>query len=151
MGGAMDYKEKIISQFAERHCERICRATIKALQKITDCNLSGDDSVLKNTWDEICVQMQSEESYAWDAYVQTITATIAFEVERLPRPEQEAIWLRTPQGVDWAIDLEDEPAAVAICLDDITQYILHDFVLSKAGNYHNQRIEKYLDQGYELD
>ena len=146
----MGYQENILRQIADRQCNRICRATIRNLQKLTDCNLSGDDTVLKNTWDEICVQVQSEESYAWDAYVQTINATIAYEVEILPRPEQEAIWLRTPQGFDWEIELENDPTSVPICLDDITDFILQDYVLSKASDYKNKRIVKYLEQGYEL-
>jgi hypothetical protein len=146
----MGYQENILRQIADRHCDRICRLTIRALQQIRDCGLSGDASGLKNTWDEICVQMQSEESFAWDAYVQTIKATIAYEVERLPRPEQEAIWIRTPQGIDWEGELEDTPSSVPICLDDITDCILQDYVLSKASDYTNKRIEKYLEQGYEL-
>ena len=146
----MGYQENILRQIADRQCNRICRATIRNLQKLTDCKLSGDDTVLKNTWDEICVQMQSEESYAWDAYLETMKPHIAYEVERLPRPEQEAIWLQTSQADDWDAEQEETPTSVPICFDDITEYILHEYVLRKASDYQNKRIVKYLEQGYEL-
>ena len=32
---------------------------------------SGDDSELKTTWDDICAQVQSGQSYSWDAYDET--------------------------------------------------------------------------------
>lgn len=147
----MGYQDTLIRQIAERACARISGSTIRALQKLTDCRLSGDDTILKNIWDEVCVQMQSEESFAWDAYLETIKAHITYEVERLPRPEKEAIWLQTSQADDWDAEQEETPTSVPICHDDITEYILNDYVLRKASDYQNKRIEKYLEQGYELD
>ncbi len=146
----MGYQDSLIRKIADRTCERISGSTIRALQKLTDCRLSGDDTILKNIWDEVCVQMQSEESFAWDAYLETVKAHIAYEVERLPRPEQEAIWLQTSQADDWDAEQEETPTSVPICFDDITEYILHDYVLRKASDYQNKRIEKYLEQGSEL-
>lgn len=147
----MGYQERMIRQLADRQCKRICHITIRSLQKLKDCMLSGDGTGLKNIWDEVCVQVQSEESYAWHAYLETIRVTIAYEVERLPRLEQEAIWLQTSQADDWDAEQEDTPDSVPICLDDITDHILQGYVLAKAEDYRNGRIERYLDQGHELD
>ncbi|MBS3948993.1 MAG: hypothetical protein KGZ57_11990 [Dethiobacter sp.] len=55
----MNYKDKIISDIAESACEIIAKKVIRKLQQLKDM-LSGDDTPLKNVWDEICVQVQGE-------------------------------------------------------------------------------------------
>ena len=56
----------IIYTVAKLSASRIARKAIHDLQQMT-VTMSGDDSGLKNTWDEICVQIQQEESFFWDA------------------------------------------------------------------------------------
>lgn len=42
--------------------EDLVRQTIKSLEEMCgDCLLSGEDSGLKNVWEEVCVQVQDEE------------------------------------------------------------------------------------------
>jgi hypothetical protein len=42
-----------------------------------DATLSGDDSPLSSVWDEIKEQVQNEQSFYWDAYLQTMKDLIA--------------------------------------------------------------------------
>ena len=143
----MEYLKNIISEIAESECNRICRKTIRSLQKMTEGMQSGDDSGLKNIWDEICVQVQSQYSFFWDAYLETINITIAYDVEQLDTPLKRAIWLQTQSGMDWTSE-EENPDSVPIgeCVDwDITDYILNAFVLKTATDWKNKRIEKYLN------
>jgi hypothetical protein len=58
----------IVSAVAEEASQRITRKVIAALQGMKDTLLSGDDSELETPWDEICVQVQDEESFFWDTY-----------------------------------------------------------------------------------
>ncbi len=37
-----------------------------------DCLLSGDDTDLVSVWEEICIQVQGQESFDWDAYDYTV-------------------------------------------------------------------------------
>ena len=46
----------IVRDLARQVCRRVTQRTIDSLIKMKIC-LSGDDSELKNTWDEICVQV----------------------------------------------------------------------------------------------
>lgn len=46
--------------------------------------LSGDNSGLANVWDELCVQVQGEHSYYWDAYLETIDDFLRWPVDELP-------------------------------------------------------------------
>lgn len=146
----MDYRDKLIHSLAERECTRICRATIRYLNKLdSKALLSGEDSGLKNVWDEICVQSQGQESFFWQAYLDTITPYISYAVEHLRRPEQEAIWLLTPEATNWETEQEDRPVTIPVCLDDIIQYIRDHYVLQVAIDYHNARIDRFLQTPFD--
>jgi hypothetical protein len=109
---------------------------------------SGDDTPLKNVWEEICVQVQGEESIMWDAYTDTTASLIQNEVKRLDIQTKQVIWLQTEEGIDWEEDYKNQNAPV-YCEDDIAEYILQRFVLSVATNWTNKRIEKYLEREFD--
>jgi len=113
-----------------------------------DAGLSGDDSGLKNVWDEIVVQVQGEQSYDWDTYLLTMTCLIDGAVVDLQRYELEAVWLLTPEGEDWDCENEEDRDVNPACDDEVVNYILNDHLLSKAGGYENQRIRTYLEESY---
>ena len=102
----MDFQEKIIQKIAEDEANRICRKTISLLVKITD-TLSGDDSELQNAWDEICVQVQQEESFSWEIYETMTLGFIESFVKDIPSHLKQAIWLQTEAGVEWMCDFDN--------------------------------------------
>jgi hypothetical protein len=61
----------IVREVANQASRRIARKVTAVLQRMKD-TLSGDDSGLETTWDEICVQVQYEESVLWDIYDTTV-------------------------------------------------------------------------------
>jgi len=140
----MDYREEIICKLAEKECKIISGRVIRRLQKMTDGMQSGDDTPLKNTWDEICVQVQSEESFFWKLYLAEIARIIASHVHKLDSHIKQAIWLQTDEGVSWECD-HDNADMVYSSHDDIVEYIMDKFVLPAAADWSNERIEKYLD------
>src|SRR5687768_8240623 len=103
----MTHRDQIIEKLAGISCEQICRRAIRLLQKM-DCKLSGDDSELQNLWEEICVQVQFEQSVCWEVYLETIQACVQNDVEELPNYVRVAIWLQTDAGWDWSYDNPDE-------------------------------------------
>jgi len=144
----MNYGDKIISDFAESACKTISKKVIRKIQKLIPEMQSGDDSLLKNVWDEICVQVQGEESWMWDIYLETISTYVASEVKHLNDSTKQAIWLQTQEGFDWETENEDKDT-VDVCEDDIIWYIVDRFILSEAANWTNKRIEKYLEREYD--
>lgn len=116
----------------------------------------------------------------WDAYEDTILRLIAYETGKLDKEVIWAVWLQTGQGEDWDrnnqideeeniirskdnsgfyfIDIEPRavftqnkiPDTVDYDLDDVTKYILDEYVLKLASEWTNKRIEKYIDEGYSL-
>jgi hypothetical protein len=142
----VDYRDRIIWKIADAECERVSRGVIRALQRITNAMLSGDDSGLRNSWDEICVQAQGQESVDWETYLQTMEASIALRVEELSDPIKQVIWLQTNDGMDWEPENEDDTPPYIV--EDITDYILHKFVFSGAADWTNARIKQYLAPEY---
>jgi len=108
---------------------------------------SGDDSCLKNVWDEVCVQVQGQESTVWDAYLDTIRQLISAYLDELDVELKRAIWLQTDAGIDWATnedqeDTREHDIPLPDDTEDITEHILAD-VLSSAADWTNARIERY--------
>ena len=54
----------IVRELAEMICRRIARRVIRALQDMTGCRQSGDDSCLKNVTNELASGNESEEGVA---------------------------------------------------------------------------------------
>lgn len=141
----MNPEEHIVEALARAVCKRIATQTRQRLQKMTgNCLLSGDDTILKNTWEEICVQLQGEQSFAWSTYEQTIELIVSGLVDDLPRHESEAVWMQTDPGIDFSLD--NEHGQAPICAADIVTYITREYVYADADNWTNKQIRSYLDR-----
>lgn len=132
-------QRKLILYFANQVSERIVRTSIKQFQK-WNITLSGDDSGLINTWNEICVQIQGDYSFHWDDYEDAIETHLMEEVRRLKVYEKFALWLQTDQGLYYD---EEEDETPEIYDEDIMRDLKSE-IFKKAGNWSNERIRKYL-------
>jgi|PlaIllAssembly_1097288.scaffolds.fasta_scaffold497000_2 hypothetical protein len=134
------------SQWSQDIC--VDSLTIKELEGRTEGLSSGDDSGLKNIWDEVCVQVQHDQSLLWDYYVEDISIIIAEHLNEAPEFLQEAMWLQTEAGSDWACDSDDsdEPEDPSICKNELVNFILNEYVLTKAGEWKNKDIRNYLNR-----
>lgn len=139
----------IVWNLAEVICERVSRRAIRALQKMTEGMQSGDDSVLSNLWEEICVQVQGQESIMWDAYDTTVEQIVSGEITKLSVYEREAIWLQTPEGEDWDAEDEDSRSGYPIAEDDIIEYLKNKYVYSAACDWSNRRIRQHQENSYQ--
>ena len=140
----MNNADKIVLGIAERECKRLAGRVIRRLQSMKDCLLSGEDSPLESVWDEVCVQVQGQESGMWDAYLDTIEPIVLGFVEELDEETKGAIWLQTSEGEDWEPERDDED--IPSSEEEIAQHILHKFVISAAADWTNARIEKFNEQ-----
>jgi hypothetical protein len=80
---------RIIEAKYKRYAQQVI-AEVKALPP--DCRQSGDDSPLKDVWEEFKDQMQNERSVSFDAYEDTIHRICLGIVENLPEDEQQLLW-----------------------------------------------------------
>jgi hypothetical protein len=132
-------KSQLISAFVRPIIIALVSFTIRKLQKI-QIFLSSEDSGLKNTWDEICVQIQGEYSFHWNEYEQVIDNHLSDEIKNLNDYERFAIWLQTDKGFYYDEDEDETPESYD---EDIMHYLKSE-IFKKAGNWSNHRIRKYL-------
>jgi hypothetical protein len=129
--------------------ERLVRSVIRGLQSLRDkSQLSGEFSGLRSVWEEICVQQRDEESFFWAAYLQVIDAMILGRLEALQPYELDALWLLTYEAEDWGDEDEEHRASYPVAIYDV-QIDLQGHVLSKACDWSNSRIERYLERDYD--
>ena len=140
----MNVESNIIRETAKAACERVSRKVRLSLQKMKEGMQSGNDSGLKNVWDEICVQLQGEEAPLSDAYDQTVQQFVADEIKLLPGHELEAIWLQTNPGIDWACDHGEGADAAPFIEDDVIRYVMDNFLYRDASDWSNDQIRKYM-------
>jgi len=107
---------------------------------------------LENTRDEICAQVQGQDSIFWPAYKDTISGFVSGFVRKLQRFEIEAIWFQTEEGWDWLYDqgLLDPPSEARPACDEssVANYIIQKHIGPMAEDWSNQRIRDYIDSGY---
>jgi hypothetical protein len=138
----MGIEEALVREFAVKISSRIVKSVVTRLQGMKDNLMSGDDSGLESIWEEICVQVQDEESCFYSLYEDIVEKCIADEVSALDVHEQIALWLLTDAGIDWVCDaLDDEKPPFNI--DDIGNEIRSD-VISEAGDFENERIYNFI-------
>ncbi len=142
-------QEATVRRVAQNAVEHVTCNVIRDLEQMTD-TLSGDDSGLETTWDEICVQVQHQESIFWSAYDEIVRGIVSRFVDELSKNEKEAIWLQTDAGIDWSCEepgvREPNPANQ----DEIVDYLVGD-IYSKAADWSNERIDAYFARSYESD
>lgn len=146
-------EEKLVWEYAEAAATVVAEKAVAGLSKCS-VTLSGDDSGLRNAWEEVCVQVQGEESFFWDTYQQFMHDIVLAELEKMPNRDLVAMWLQTDAGWDWHSDFEYEhedrergtPTA-PYGLSDIADFIVEDRLLSMAETYSNRNIRAYLGDG----
>lgn len=140
----------IIRNVAEVASWRLARIVIKQLQRMKH-TLSGDDSELKTTWDEICVQIQNDKSLHWDAYEFTARQLVEGYLPKLSDHEREAIWLQTQSGFEWSLEEAVERDPNPVVDDEIIDHVLHEYVYAEAGRWSNLRIREFIDRSAMRD
>lgn len=136
----------ITRELGEALSQKLVNNCIHDLQELEE-TLSGDDSGLCNIWEEVCVQMQYEESFFWDTYLETIDSFLQAAVDELAPHELDALWLQTEAGDDWDNEDDEERDSYPVFKDDVVSY-LREQLLHVATNWTNRHITQYLQRHY---
>lgn len=134
--------EDLAREVTQNACKLIERRVIRYMQSVGPY-FSGEDSGLANAWDEVCVQVQVQESFFWDLYVDLMQDIIDSELKRLSPAVRSAIWLQTEVWDCW-YEEDDEPD---MSEQDINWYLCRKYVLSAAADWNNARIQDYIRNG----
>lgn len=132
----MDLQEyKLLMELNTYHTKALVAKVVYDLQKLKGDGyvLSGENSGLKNVWDEICVQIQGEYSFHWEAYESTIFNYIKEHFDNLPDAVKRLI---NYMSLNDELDEMDDSSGIREVFNQ---------VLSKASDHTNVRIRTYLD------
>jgi hypothetical protein len=138
-------QRELIKEYAVAATEDICNGAIAHLMA-SKHTLAGEDSGLVNTWEEICVQLQGDESCYWDAYESAMRDSVLAGLFQLKTRDLHAIWLQTDAGWDWHYDVENgsmQSTTIPYSEDDVVAYQVEKLKLA-ALDFKNARIEAYL-------
>lgn len=130
-------KYDLLYDISKYHISKITRRVIRSLIKIK----SGYDC-LENTWDEICVQMQSEMFITWNIYENGIEEFIRYELEKENHSVKTVISFI---GEIEEFSKEDEEDNEYFYFEMYAVNEIMKNVLEEAGSYTNSRIRQYLD------
>ena len=131
--------------------ERCTREVVRGLRSLTESTISGSESGLANVWEEVCVQVQGEESVLWDAYLDTIEQFASGFVSDLPDDERLCLWLRTPAGEAWSAGDDIRNGEGVPILESDCDAIISERVLTKAADWTNVRIRRYIERSMIMD
>lgn len=143
----MTVQDKLLYFWAQEVGKNIVNQTIEFLKKQKNLT-SGDDTCLENNWEEYCMQVQYEESIAWDAYMAHIEALFERYFSELSKAEQLTLWLESEDGRDWYYDneknddfkYEQAPVWFEDCVKDLMSKLNE-----MAINYESENITNYID------
>ena len=112
---------------------------IKRLPK--DAMQSGDDSPLKNVWEEWIVQQQGEHSVFYDLYEETFLIICRGVAEKLTSEDREMLWWTTDGALDWE---DDEPPGTEQQLNELAEELLRRVNEAAANVELCDRLERYI-------
>ena len=134
--------ESELSPIIEAKFDRYVRRVINRIKRVPkESRLSGDDSPLRNVWEEWIAQMQGEHSFAYDVYEETIRLICRSVAKSLPQEEQGLLWLGSDDSCDW----EGEGIPCGDPVIDALEEELYRRVCTAACNVElTPRLERYV-------
>jgi hypothetical protein len=128
---------------AKKDIAKIVGSVIYSIQRIEVKVLStGEGSILKNYWDEICVQQQSQRFDNWSLYEIMIDLAIESTLEKYSTEARVLISKVAEYELSNTYNTE-----VSEFPEMMVEYIGKK-VQDEALNYTNKRIQQYLDNSY---
>jgi hypothetical protein len=147
----MRIEQHRVAAGASQLSDKLIKDAIQRLEAMNSQELLSGDSGLKNVWEEICVQVQGERSFFWEAYVETMEGLLGGYVEMLDANARLALWTLTESGQDYLEEhqADDEDGLdISVDIDEIVAMLM-DGLLSAAANYESRSIRRFLQRHEE--
>lgn len=135
----------IAAALSKSRSKRITKQTIRYLQSF---DTALDMGYLRNLWDDVCYQRQKEQAFSWSYYDDMILQFVSSKLEKLNQHEIYAIWLQDPD-LYYQLDNTDVSEEYIgknppYCIDDISRYIMNEYIYKEAESWRNDRLRQLL-------
>ena len=133
---------ELLFDISNYYTKEIAKKVVRNMKLLKDDSmlLSGDDSGLKNVWEEYCVQIQGEESFYIDIYEDIVAASVKEIYTKYPVPVKQAI--NYMGSIDQSEETEDSYNNDFFGIQETLKEVNR-----LAGNFENKRINNYLYSG----
>ena len=151
----MSIEQAIVQAWARQLTAAAVAQVRGELMAMNEGLLSGDDSGLLNVWEEVCAQVQGEESIFWETYLEVLEDRLRAHLSSPPNEAELALWIETSDGYCWMsehrTDAEGESDA-PFDREGIVRHLQSE-VLEVAGNDESPRVRRYLarQEGWDDD
>lgn len=144
----------VIQDLANSIIAKIAESAISEMKKNRDVLLSGEDSGLRNLWEEYVAQVRGGESFHYDEYQEAVENYCSSEVNKISKLEKLIVTLGADQtSQEFEEWLEESEKAIhyenilpnnAIIISEVCQQIERI-----AEEYTSRNIERYLNNEEE--
>lgn len=139
---------RVVTEHASALARRIAQEIVTDLRAVQAPLLSGDGTPLTSVWQEICVQVQGEESIFWDAYLQSMRDFALSRLASVSPPELEMLWFGTEPGWDWLWDVvnaeDSAPRHPGVDDEVVAHWIIREFVMPLAEEDDSELVARFL-------
>ena len=135
----------VLRAFAQETASCVSKRTIAMLQKVEATPYFGKGKGLKNAWDEVCVQLQYDQTFLFKVYKEVMAMIVAKQIRDLKRHEKLALWFQTYEGESWLYDEGDPNDEPPMSIDEIGEYIVAENLIEEGRNWSNQEIRACLE------
>lgn len=112
--------------------DKITRQTMRWMQNFDTALNMG---YLKNSWDDVCYQRQTEKSFSWSYYDDMILSFVAAQLKELSNYEVNGIWLQTDAIYDQLDHMQS---------NGMTTASAYSFIGRQADRWQNDRLKQLL-------
>ncbi|WIM05890.1 MAG: hypothetical protein OHM77_00950 [Candidatus Nitricoxidivorans perseverans] len=147
----MRIEQHLVAAWASQLSDKLIQDAIQSLEAMDSQEMLSGDSGLKNVWEEVCVQVQDEQSFFWETYVETIENLLAGYIEMLDKNARLALWTVTESGQDYIDDRQSDDEGdlnIPVDVDEIVA-MLKESLLSVAENHESSSISRFLQRHEE--
>lgn len=107
----MRIEQHLVAAWASQLSDKLIKEAILSLEAMDSQEMLSGESGLKNVWEEICVQVQDEQSFFWGTYVEIMEELLAGHVEMLDVDARLALWTLTNSGWEYIDDHQADDEA----------------------------------------
>lgn len=131
-------ESNILSELIDKHIQTIVNKVVFQIRRLPkDAMISGDDSGLKNMWDELCVQVQDNHFQNWNLLDDFVEGICKDKYQELPYPIQCALSYK-------ACELNEVAYESDTVFPELIIEMLKEKVYEYAMNYENLQIREYI-------
>ena len=144
----MKLEETIVSELVYDLRHRLIKKVITQLKRDNAIVHKDKEECIENLWEEFCISLQDKtSSFSHTDYKKHILELLKDEFATLSHYEKVAIWIKTPDGIDWFYDKKEKSSNISEVPVHFVECeeVLYSELVDIAKEYDNDNIYRYMN------